>query len=164
VRFACQRTLLTSFPDFPYFDFMPMLGEVRLLTVSGRFARTAGRERLWRALWDTGGAISVVPHAFIEEVGCQPSGKTRTLRAFDRNSGHFPWYHVLIGIPGLALFRARVIAPEDEDPRRPRRHITLGRDIISRLTLRCDSTLPWDIEAVPDADSNWTWEYERRPA
>ena len=92
-----------------------------------------------------------------------PSGRTRPLRAFDGHVARFPWYHVHISLPDLPPFRARVIAPADTDPLKPRRHITLGRDIISRLTLRCDSTLPWEIDVPPDADSSWTWEYERRP-
>lgn len=161
MRFACKRVLSSVFQGRHTVRFIPAVDGVRLLTTGHRFARWAGQERLWPALFDTGGVISIVPRAFIEELNCPPSGKTNPFRAFDGRLESFPWYYVLVGLPDLPLFKARVIAPVDPDPAQPRRHISLGCDILSRLRLRCDSTLPWDIDAVPPAGSAWTWEYER---
>ncbi len=162
MRFACRRIVSSIFPETDTVDFVPIIEGVRLLTATGRFAQRAGRERLWPALWDTGAIISVVPRQFVEEFDYQPCGRTRPMRTADGRTTSPEWFYILIGVPGLPLFNARAVAPVDPDPLMPRRHISLGCDIISRLTLRCDSTLPWEIDVAPDTDSSWAWEYERR--
>jgi hypothetical protein len=163
VKFVCKRGVSALFPGTPTVSFLPIVEDVRLLTPTGRFAETGGRERLWPALWDTGAAVSIVPSQFIEGVEHTASGTTRPLQSADGNVACFRWYHVLIGLPGLPLFGGRAVAPADPDPLRPREHISLGCDIISRLTLRCESTLPWEIGVPLGADASWTWEYERSP-
>lgn len=163
MRFAARRISSTLFPGVSHVDLVPFIESVALLSAGRRAARTRGRERLWPALCDSGAVVTVIPWTFTAELALVPSGMTRPLRAFHGHAGRFPWHHVLIGLPGLPLIEVRAIAPVDENPLRPRRHITLGRDVLSRLSIRCDSTLPWEIGVPLDADSNWTWEYGRSP-
>ena len=163
MRFEAERRDARIFADGPTVDFVPVLRRVYLRTPSGRVAQDGGSERLWPALCDTGGVITVIPHEFVRELGHQPAGLTLPLRTFDGREAAYPWYPVLIGLPGLPPIGIRAIAPADRDPDAPRRHITLGRDILARLSLVCATTLPWGGDAQLSPSATWSWTYDLPP-
>ena len=160
MRFDAERRHPRIFLDKPTVDFLPVLRAVQLRTPGGRYAQAGGSETLWPAICDTGGVITVIPHQFVRTLGHQPSGTTLPLRTFDGREATYPWYHVLIGLPGLEPIGVRAIASFDHDPDRPRGHITLGRDVLSRLSLTCASTLPWDSHGDPGPAAKWSWTYD----
>ncbi|MFW6161930.1 MAG: hypothetical protein ACODAJ_04125 [Planctomycetota bacterium] len=160
MRFDAERRHPRVFLDRPTVDFLPVLRGVRLRTPGGRYAQADGGETLWPAICDTGGIITVIPHQFVRDIGHEPSGRTLPLRTFDGREAAYPWYHVLVGLPDLRPIGVRAIAPLDTDPDRPRQHITLGRDILSRLSLTCVSTLPWDSHTPLGPAATWSWVYD----
>ena len=160
MRFDAERRHPHIFPDKPTTDFLPVLRGVQLRTPGGGCAQDGRTEKLWPAICDTGGIITVIPQQFVRDLGHQPAGMTRRLRTFDGREAAYPWYPVLIALPGLPPIGVRAIAPADRDPDAPRRHITLGRDILARLSLTCTSTLPWDQEAEPGPAATWSWTYD----
>ncbi len=146
-------------------DLRPTIREVRLTTPGGAYALERGREKRWPALWDTGAVLTVIPRLFVDQIGYPPSGKTKPLSGFDPSQPKRPydWYYVRIGLPGLPLYRIRVIAPDDSSrPTRERRkHILLGRDLALRLVVKWSSNVPWNDQVPILPPSTWTWSYRR---
>ena len=149
------------------YDFLPQLQHVRLWTLDEQPARDDGGETTWTALWDTGSPITVVPYLFIKSTRWPPFGKTRkSFGSFNPNHARekYPWYPVLIGLPGLPMFTVRAIAPDDSKlpHKQQRRHITVARDIITRLCVRWTSNIPWSNKITATAHHHWRWHYRRR--
>ncbi len=125
-----------------------------------------GREKTWRALWDTGSPITIIPYAFVEELQYTEANRTKyPLHGFDTSQQGrcHDCYLVKIGLPELPLFRLRAIAPDDsarKDEDR-RHHISLGCDVISRLRVSLSSNIKWDYHAAPNGSSVWKWRYRR---
>lgn len=148
-------------------DFRPGLKRIKLWTLDKHPARENAKERTWTALWDTGSPITVVPFLFIENTQWPPFGETsKVFGSFDPNHPRrkYPWYPVLIGLPGLPMCKVRAIAPDDSKllAKQRRRHITLGRDVIARLCVRWTSNIPWNDQIAPTAHHHWRWRYRRR--
>lgn len=148
-------------------DFLPHLKRIRLWTLDEQPARKNARERTWTALWDTGSPITVVPFLFIENTQWPAFGKTKTsFGSFDPNHAtrKYLWYPILIGLPGLPMLKVRAIAPDDSGlpPIRRRQHITLGRDVITRLCVGWTSNIPWNDQVAATANHHWRWRYRRR--
>jgi len=163
MRFEAERRQARVFRDRPTVDFLPLLRGVRLRTPSGRYAQEDAAEVLWAAMWDTGGIITIIPHRFVRAVGHQPAGMTLPILSFDGRKATHTWYHVLLGLPGLAPIGVRAIAPLDRDPDSARRQITLGRDIVARLAVTCATTVPWGQDTEPGPAAGWSWSYAVPP-
>ncbi|MFH1920772.1 MAG: hypothetical protein ABIP48_12890 [Planctomycetota bacterium] len=149
------------FPGTRMSDYVPISHGVRVLTSRGRFVPENDGEKTWPALWDTGAIITVIPLEFVNRLGYNPSGTTGPIGAFDGSTNTYPWYYVLIGIPGLPRVPTRAIALRG-NPGRPRDYVTLGRDVISKLVVRYSSNIPWACTVDPDDSFRWVWRYRRR--
>lgn len=146
----------------PVVLFKPFIENVRLLAWPGGVACTEnGVERTWDALWDTGAPITIIPERFVVATGSPPWGKSRPMGSFDPGTGmkRHNWYFVTVSIPGMPDIRIEAIAPRDPDNKR--KHITLGCNVLSRLTAEASSNLDWQTgEPQPGQDHEWRWSYQ----
>lgn len=165
MRRECQNFARDYF-GYETHDLVPYVEHVRLRTITGLYAQTlSGTEKTWKALWDTGSPLTIVPHFnFILQVKLRAINRLKkALRSYDCTARDgIPWYDLLIEIPGLPWLKVRAIAPDDSDPKLDRRtHITLGRDVISRLVIGCSSNVPWDDAVASSGQSKGICRYRR---
>lgn len=142
-------------------DLEPVQPEVRLLTMRQQAMIRNGQEVTWDGLWDTGARITVIPKTFVLEMRIAYAGWTDPIEGFDSEARSYKFYNVLIGVPDMPLLRVRAIAPDDRLPQNPRRYITLGRDVLMRLSISCVSNVPWDNLREPSSRSVWKWHYRK---
>jgi len=125
-----------------YYDLVPVSPGVSLRTASGaRVRKENGEERTWKALWDSGAIFTTIPYAlFVTTLNVPASGRTIPLiGVFGGEGRKEDCYLARIGIPGLPELTVRAIAPRELPGTKLREHITLGRDVISRLVVKSAS-------------------------
>jgi len=142
-------------------DLRPRCHGVRLQTLGGTFVEENGQEKTWPALLDTGTPFTVVPRTFVLATRLREVGTAR-VADFDGvvTDPDRHWYWVRIVLPGVADFIERAIASLDRDPANPRTHITLGRNLLARLTVDWQSSAPWDHGVDIGQSDSWTWHCE----